>query len=134
MLSTLMTMTNQKAQPVSSLSFKDTHTIEQCQVEAKRILDKYPDRMPVIVERSSKAEPDIPDIDKKKFLVPDLTVGQFVYTIRKRIKLMPEKALFLHFNNKQYSTSDLMRNVYEQEKDPERLFLFVTYKGENCFG
>jgi GABA(A) receptor-associated protein len=129
----MTTKTSSKNQLVSS-SFKDTHTIEQCQIEAKRILDKYPDRMPVIVERSPKSEPDIPDIDKKKFLVPDLTVGQFVYTIRKRIKLMPEKALFLHFNNKLYSTSDLMRSVYEQEKDPERLFLFVTYSGENSFG
>ncbi|KAE8956555.1 hypothetical protein PR001_g31694, partial [Phytophthora rubi] len=43
---------------------------------------------------------DIPDIDKKKFLVPaDLTVGQFVYVIRKRIKLSPEKAIFIFVNN-----------------------------------
>jgi GABA(A) receptor-associated protein len=43
---------------------------------------------------------DIPDIDKKKYLVPaDLTVGQFVYVIRKRIKLQPEKAIFIFVNN-----------------------------------
>jgi GABA(A) receptor-associated protein len=39
---------------------------------------------------------DIATIDKKKYLVPaDLTVGQFVYVIRKRIKLSPEKAIFI---------------------------------------
>jgi hypothetical protein len=44
----------------------------------------------VIVERAPKS--DIAEIDKKKYLVPmDLTVGQFVYVIRKRIKLSPEK-------------------------------------------
>ncbi|KAE9034773.1 hypothetical protein PR001_g9578 [Phytophthora rubi] len=58
----------------------------------------YSDRIPVICE---KADPsDILDIDKKKFLVPvDLTVGQFVYVIRKRIKLSPEKAIFIFINN-----------------------------------
>lgn len=52
----------------------------------------------VIVEKAEKS--DISDIDKKKYLVPaDLTVGQFVYVIRKRIKLSPEKAIFIFVNN-----------------------------------
>ncbi len=43
---------------------------------------------------------NIPDIDKKKYLVPaDLTVGQFVYVIRKRIKLPAEKAIFIFIHN-----------------------------------
>ena len=29
----------------------------------------------------------------------DLTVGQFVYVIRKRIKLSPEKAIFIFVDN-----------------------------------
>lgn len=116
-------------------TFKEEHSVEKRLGEAKRILEKYPDRIPVIVERDPKADSDIPDIDKKKFLVPtDLTVGQFLYTIRKRIKLTPVKALFLHFNNKMYSTGDLMKNVYNAEKDPETLFLMATFKGEAAFG
>lgn len=52
----------------------------------------------VICEKADRS--DIPDIDKKKYLVPaDLTVGQFVYVIRKRIKLSPEKAIFIFINN-----------------------------------
>ena len=63
-----------------------------------RIREKYPDRIPVIVEKAGRS--DIPDIDKKKYLVPgDLTAGQFVYVIRKRIKLSPEKAIFIFVNN-----------------------------------
>ncbi|MQM14157.1 hypothetical protein Taro_047087 [Colocasia esculenta] len=34
------------------------------QAEASRIREKYPDRIPVIVEKAEKN--DIPDIDKKK--------------------------------------------------------------------
>lgn len=37
---------------------------EKRQAEASRIRDKYPDRIPVIVEKAEKS--DIPDIDKKK--------------------------------------------------------------------
>lgn len=52
----------------------------------------------MICERADRSE--IEDIDKKKYLVPaDLTVGQFVYVIRKRIKLAPEKAIFIFVNN-----------------------------------
>ena len=66
--------------------------------EAKRIRDKYKDRIPVICEKANRT--NVPDIDKKKYLVPaDLTVGQFVYVIRKRIELPADKALFLIVNN-----------------------------------
>ena len=35
-----------------------------------------------------------------RYLVPsDLTVGQFVYVIRKRIKVSPEKAIFMFVQN-----------------------------------
>ncbi|KAK7254708.1 formin-like protein [Aureococcus anophagefferens] len=44
----------------------------------------------------------------------DLTVGQFIYVIRKRIKLPPERAIFIF-------------------KD-EGGFLYITYSGENTFG
>ena len=40
------------------------HPPEKRQAEAARIRDKYPDRIPVIVEKAEKS--DIPDIDKKK--------------------------------------------------------------------
>lgn len=71
--------------------------LEKRKAEAERIRQKYPDRIPVICEKVEKS--DIPTIDKKKYLVPaDLTVGQFVYVIRKRIKLSPEKAIFIFVN------------------------------------
>lgn len=38
--------------------------------------------------------------DDYRYLVPaDLTVGQFVYVIRKRIKLSAEKAIFIFVDN-----------------------------------
>lgn len=113
-------------------SFKKEHPFEKRQAEAQRIRSKYPDRIPVICEKADRS--DIPDIDKKKYLVPsDLTVGQFVYVIRKRIKLSPEKAIFIFINNVLPPTAALMSSIYEEQKDDDG-FLYITYSGENTFG
>jgi len=70
---------------------------------------------------------DIPTIDKKKYLVPaDLTVGQFCYVIRKRIKLEPEKAIFIFVNEVLPPTAALMSSIYEEHKDPDG-FLYISY-------
>ncbi|KAL9262025.1 Autophagy-related protein [Drosera capensis] len=117
---------------MSKSSFKLEHPLERRQAESGRIRGKYPDRVPVIVERAEKT--DIPDIDKKKYLVPsDLTIGQFVYVVRKRIKLSPEKAIFIFVKNILPPTAALMSTVYEEHKDEDG-FLYMTYSGENTFG
>ncbi|KAJ7981292.1 Autophagy-related protein [Quillaja saponaria] len=113
-------------------SFKMEHTLERRQAEASHIREKYPDRIPVIVERAEKS--GVPEIDKKKYLVPaDLTVGQFVYVVRKRIKLGPEKAIFIFVKNILPPTASMMSVIYEEYKDEDG-FLYMTYSGENTFG
>ncbi|NP_001238323.1 uncharacterized protein LOC100305892 [Glycine max] len=113
-------------------SFKLEHPLERRQAESARIRDKYPDRIPVIVEKAERS--DIPDIDKKKYLVPaDLTVGQFVYVVRRRIKVSAEKAIFVFIYNTLPPTAALMSSIYEENKDDDG-FLYMTYSGENTFG
>ena len=59
-------------------------TFERRSAEARRILAKYPDRIPVICEKAARST--LPEIDKKKFLVPDtMLCGQFKYIIHKHI-------------------------------------------------
>ncbi|KAI6780329.1 Autophagy-related protein [Emericellopsis cladophorae] len=112
--------------------FKDEHPFEKRKAEAERIRQKYSDRIPVICEKVEKS--DIATIDKKKYLVPsDLTVGQFVYVIRKRIKLSPEKAIFIFVDEVLPPTAALMSSIYEEHKDDDG-FLYITYSGENTFG
>ncbi|GMY09882.1 autophagy-related protein 8C-like [Fagus crenata] len=110
-------------------SFKMEHPLERRQAEAARIREKYPDRIPVIVERAEKS--DVPDIDEKKYLVPaDLTVGQFVYVVRKRIKLSPEKAIFIFVKNILPPTAAMMSAIYEENKEEDG-FLYMTWSGKN---
>ncbi|CAF1839007.1 unnamed protein product [Brassica oleracea var. botrytis] len=117
---------------MADISFKSEHPLERRQIEASRIRDKYPDRVPVIVEKAERS--DVPNIDKKKFLVPaDLTVGQFVYVVRKRIKLSAEKAIFVFVKNTLPQTAAMMSAVSDENKDEDG-FLYMTYSGENTFG
>ena len=116
-------------------SFKAQHSYDDRVEEARRIIMKYPDRLPVIVEKHTSGNTDsLPNLQKTKFLVPDhITYGQFVYIIRTRIHLQPEKALFLFVNNKLPSASSGMRSIYEQNKDEDN-FLYCFYSSESTFG
>ena len=116
----------------SGSEFKLKHSFENRCKESNNIVTKYPERIPVIVEKQEAS--DVVDLDKNKYLVPwDLTVGQFVYVIRKRMKLPPEKAIFIFVNNQIPMQCMRMSNIYEEEKDNDG-FLYIKYAGENTFG
>ncbi|XP_032443371.1 gamma-aminobutyric acid receptor-associated protein-like 2 [Xiphophorus hellerii] len=112
--------------------FKEDHSLEHRCVESAKIRNKYPDRVPVIVEKVSGSQ--IVDIDKRKYLVPsDITVAQFMWIIRKRIQLPSEKAIFLFVDKTVPQSSLTMGQLYDKEKDEDG-FLYVAYSGENTFG
>ena len=116
------------------IAFKDSTEFDTRKNEADRVRLKYPNRIPVIVERAKNCI-EIDRIDKKKYLVPtDLTMGQFIYVIRKRLKQMTaEKGLFIFVGNIMPPTGENMAVIYEKKKDDDG-FLYITYSGENTFG
>ena len=115
------------------MEYKKRETLETRRAEAQRVFEKFPGRIPVIVERAANAK-TIPLIDKNKFLVPaDLTLSQFIFVIRKRLTLPPEQALFLFVGNTLSTTSALMKELYSKYKEEDG-FMYVKYCGENTFG
>jgi GABA(A) receptor-associated protein len=114
--------------------FKSQISLQQRQQESKRILDKYPDKIPIICEKRT-SDHQIPQLIKFKYLVPsDFTVGQFVFTIRKKIELPPEQALYIFLeNNILPPTVQPLGLLYEQNKNEDG-FLYIIYAGENTFG
>lgn len=122
-----MNKTNEK------VSYKTQFDLEHRIEESTRIKNKYPDRIPVIVEMKDNCV-NVPNIDKSKFLVPnDLTLGQFIYVVRKRIQIEPEKALFCFIDDVIPSPNVPISKLYEDHKDEDG-FLYVFYTGENTFG
>lgn len=112
------------------MNFKSKHTLEHRLNESKRILRKYPDRIPVIVETGS----DDLVLDKSKYLVPvDLTAGQFLYVLRKRIKLRPEQGLYMFVNNTIVTGQSLMSDLYAKHRNDDS-FVYFLISLENTFG
>ena len=112
--------------------FKQSLTFEHRHRESRRIRSKYPDRVPIIVEKSKNSS--IPDLDKHKFLVPhDITIGQFMLVIRKRIKLTSDQAIYVFANNSIPTISETIISVYDKCKDEDG-FLYITIAGESTFG
>jgi GABA(A) receptor-associated protein len=115
-----------------SKSYKEKYAFEVRKIEAEKILKKYPDRIPIIVEVS----PSMLNLklEKNKYLCPrNLTCGQFFYVIRKRTTLTPEQALFIFINDTLLGTASIMQNIYKEHKDADG-FLYMLISEESTFG
>jgi GABA(A) receptor-associated protein len=113
--------------------FRKRFSFEDRCIESVKIKDKFPGRLPIIVERSDRSV-NIQKLDKEKFLVPsDLNLSQFIFVVRRRLELPSETALFLFVGGILPTTGMLIRELYALHKDPDG-FLYVQYSGENTFG
>ena len=102
--------------------------------ESKRLLAKYPDRIPVLVDRRTMNDPTI---DKNKYLVPnDMTFSQFLYVIRKRLDkgkgLNANEALFYFVNNQMPPQHMLLSEMYRT--GATNGYIRVIYSRETAFG
>ena len=118
-----------------NFNFKRKYTLEQRKHDAEEILNKYKDRVPVIVEKAPKCDTLI-EINKTKFLAPkDMLVAQFIFIIRRLMSLSEESALFLFTENKMVLlTSQTMFDSYLKNKNKDDNFLYLYYAPELIFG
>ena len=109
-------------------------SFEQRLNETKKILEKYSDRVCIYVDKSDRCD-NLLNLDKNKYLVPNnLSIGQFIYVIRNRIKLPKEKALFFYSKNNYLLSGDAtMIETYNKYKDEDG-FMYIKYTSESCFG
>lgn len=112
--------------------FRKKHSFENRKRESKRVMDTYEARIPIIVENDKHSK--LPLIKKRKYLVPDdMTVGQFSYVIRKRMKIKPEIAIYLFFNQNLVPTAAQIKEIYPENKNEDG-FLYTVICAEKTFG
>ena len=113
--------------------FTDVFSAEDRAKEAACIRERYPQRVPVICERHAECTA-LPEMSKRKFLVPfDMTVGQFLYVIRKRLHVNANVAMFFFVGGTLPPNSALIRDVHNTLGAADG-FLYVKYTSENAFG
>ncbi|SBS81410.1 autophagy-related protein 8, putative (ATG8) [Plasmodium ovale curtisi] len=108
-------------------SLKEEVPFESRVAETHKIRAKYPNRIPVVCEKASRS--NLPEIEKKKFLVPmNMLVGEFKFILHQHInqsaygsnmKLFREKTIYLFVNNIIPKTGLLMQELYEMYKDED---------------
>ena len=114
------------------MPFKEEYTFADRYDECSKIMNKYPERIPCIVE--SKGIKNYNLLTKRKYLVPsDITIGHLIYVIRKRITLQQQDALYLFINNTLPSSTNLLKQIYTEHKDLDG-FLYILVERENTFG
>ena len=112
-------------------SLSEEFTLEERKKDADKVMKKYPERIPVIVEPLTK---DIIDIDKKKYIVSkDMTFGQLIFIVRKRMNVDSSIALFFTVNSNLITGSSDLGTIYEENKNEDN-FLYIKYTTENTFG
>ena len=108
--------------------FRKQKKEERIQISQK-IMSKYPRRVPIIVDCKKEI-----NLDKKKYIVPNnLTVGQFMYILKKRINIDHTQSIFLLCNNQLVINTELINNLYIKQKDYDG-FLYIIITLENTFG
>jgi GABA(A) receptor-associated protein len=116
-------------------TFREETSLEQRITQGRHLEQKYPNRIPVIVEPGTSKTNQLPALDKRKFLVPaDLTISQLVYIIRRRVRLGESDAIFIYVNNTLPPASALVSAVRKEHGEAQSGFLFITYQGEETFG
>ena len=115
-------------------SFKERRSLTARKADVYNIKNKFPDKIPVIVERYSK-EKTLPRLPKSKFLVPsELALRQFQLILRARMSLGKSCTMYLLVDGKSILANSMtMNEVYIDHHDLDG-FLYLTYASQEVFG
>jgi GABA(A) receptor-associated protein len=117
----------------SVFKIKTEKNLEERLMYSQTLMRKYPDRVPVIVEKNPDCV-QLHSIERTKYLVPrELSVAQFIQMLRKHVKLDSSMAIFVLINNKLIPNTATISEVYATEKEEDG-FMYVIYSLENTFG
>jgi GABA(A) receptor-associated protein len=114
--------------------YKSANSLEFRKKEASTVLAKYPDKIPVICE-IHKSSRRLITLDHVKYLVShQLTIGQFLITMRKKVKMDATQNLFLFSKHDTlFSTTQLLSEAYKENKDEDG-FIYFTISVQETFG
>jgi GABA(A) receptor-associated protein len=114
--------------------FQDKYPVDKRKEQSQSIRSKYPDKLPIIIEKLKNISSPIEDISKTKFLIPDdLVVSQLMCIIRKYLQLTSSDSIYLFSNDTLLSPSETLYTTYGKYKDDDG-FLYIYYTSENTFG
>lgn len=108
-------------------------TLEDRKLYSTKLIRKYPDRIPVVIQPHSKLLKTA-KIEKNKYLMPrNIKITEMMVIFRTIIKIDSTKAIFIFVNNSLIPMRDTVEELYNTYKEQDG-FLYITYAYENTFG
>jgi len=111
--------------------YKIKKTFEERVNESQAILKKYPNKIPVIINECSEELRE--RVKRKMLLQTDMTVSQFMHTLRTKFNIKSEETVLIFVNGTFPTSTTLMSYLYEKHKDKDG-FLYISILKENVFG
>jgi len=106
--------------------FKMQHSFAKRREESTKIISKYKDKVLIILEKSESSR--LPSLSKQKYLLNnELSVGQFIFMLRRHLALQVDQIIYLSINNNYTpGTAEIFKDLYAQFKDADG-FMYITY-------
>ena len=118
-----------------SQSYKEITTFEERKKRSSSLLTKYSDKIPVILEKSSK-DKYLPKIDKNKLLIAhNMTTANIIQLLKNNLKINESTAIYIMISDKNImlSGAQSIESIYKDYKNEDG-FLYLEYCTENVFG
>ncbi len=98
-----------------------------------RLLEKYPNKVPCIIQRHLRCN-DVPQLKRKKYLLPKhIHMSDLLYYIRAQLTVPPHISVYVLVGNSLPSLNQTLSLIYEEEK-AEDGYLYISYSSEHAFG
>jgi len=110
----------------SEYEFKLMHSFDERKRDSIRVIRKYHDKVPIIIEKSNRSDKD--NISKNKFIFnKDSKMCNIIAKVRKMLHLDSSTSLYIFVNNIHVpKTTDMIGDVYRKHHDQD-MFLYITY-------
>lgn len=110
--------------------FRKKFSKEVRQAEFQNIVEKFPDRIPVVIDIEGGGL----HLPRRKYLVErDMLFINFAHIIRQRLKVSPNESLFFFCENSIPQQTHTIQQVFNEKKSEDG-FLVLTIMKENTFG
>jgi hypothetical protein len=122
------------AQSVSQ-SYKEISSFDERKKRSNSLLNKFSDKIPVILEKSSK-DKYLPKIDKNKLLVANqMTIASVIQLLKNNLNINQSTSIYIMVSDKNVmlSGSQSIESIYKDYKNEDG-FLYLEYCTENVFG
>lgn len=117
--------------------YKKENSLEFRKSKSQLLLNKYNDRLPIIVQKSDR-DKSLPDMPMIKLLTPkNISLNNLLINIKNKYinKINANIAIYLFTENNHILTgNDIITTIYDIHKDKQDNFLYLFFCSENTFG